>query len=133
MKVIFGLIVTAALILVGYLALQIVKPTPESETATTPLQSNVRMVGDLQIIEIKAKGGYTPRVSNAKAGVPTTLKLDTNGTFDCSSQVRIPSMNISRSLPPNGTTEIALGVLSEGVLQGTCGMGMYPFQINVQN
>jgi hypothetical protein len=42
-------------------------------------------------------------------------------------------MNISKALPPSGVTEIALGELKEGVLQGTCGMGMYPFQINVQS
>ena len=85
-----------------------------------------------QVIEIQAKGGYTPRVSVAKAGVPTILRLNTNGTFDCSSSVRIPSMNIFKSLPQSGTTDIDLGVQKTGTLQGMCGMGMYPFEINFQ-
>ncbi|MEI7689024.1 MAG: cupredoxin domain-containing protein [Candidatus Nomurabacteria bacterium] len=85
-----------------------------------------------QIIEIQAKGGYTPRKSIAKAGVPTILRFNTNGTFDCSSSVRIPSMNIFKSLPQSGTTDIDLGTQKTGVLQGMCGMGMYPFEIDFQ-
>jgi plastocyanin domain-containing protein len=134
MKMIFGLIVVGAVSLVGYLAMQIASPSGESQpSATGGAVNNVSMNGAQQIVEIKAKGGYTPEVSVAKAGVPTTLRINTSGTFDCSSQVRIPSMNISKALPPSGVTEIALGELKEGVLQGTCGMGMYPFQINVQS
>jgi plastocyanin domain-containing protein len=87
---------------------------------------------NIQIIEIKAKGGYTPRKSIAKAGVPTILRFDTNGTFDCSSSVRIPSMNIFKNLPQSGTTDIDLGVQKSGTLQGMCGMGMYPFEIDFQ-
>lgn len=93
---------------------------------------NVSVVDGKQIIEIKAKGGYTPRVSVAKANIPTILRFDTNGTFDCSSSVRIPSMNISKILPNSGTTDIDLGNPKLGTLQGICGMGMYPFEINFQ-
>lgn len=93
---------------------------------------NVRVVNGTQIIEIKAKGGYHPRISSAKAGIPTILRFDTSGTFDCSASVRIPSMNISELLPNSGTKDITLGTPSTGTLQGSCGMGMYPFQINFQ-
>ncbi len=93
---------------------------------------NVSIVDGKQIIEIKAKGGYTPRASVAKANIPTILRFDTNGTFDCSSSVRIPSLNISKILPNSGTTDIDLGNPNLGTLQGTCGMGMYPFEINFQ-
>ena len=134
MKIIFGSIVVVALLFGGYLAMQVANPS-QGDTAATPKTAaeNVSVVDGKQIVEIKAKGGYTPRVSTAQAGIPTVLKFDTNGTFDCTSQVRIPSMNISQSLPPSGVTEIALGSLEEGIVQGTCGMGMYPFQINVQS
>jgi plastocyanin domain-containing protein len=91
------------------------------------------MDGDRQIVEITAKGGYLPRMSTVKAGVPTVLRFNTKGTFDCSSSVRIPSLNISQVLPASGSTDIALGALVEGVLKGTCGMGMYPFELNVQS
>lgn len=94
---------------------------------------NVTIMDGKQIIEIKAKGGYSPRISIAKADLPTILRFDTNGTFDCSSSVRIPSMNISKVLPNSGSTDIDLGNPKLGTLQGTCGMGMYPFQVEFQS
>ncbi|MGB3072893.1 MAG: cupredoxin domain-containing protein [Candidatus Moraniibacteriota bacterium] len=130
MKIIFGLIVATAVIFLGYLLLQMGGATPQDQSVSV---SNVSIVDGQQIVEISAKAGYTPRVSQVKAGLPTVLRVDTQGTFDCSSQIRVPSLDISRSLPPSGVTDIALGTLEPGVLQGTCGMGMYPFELNVQN
>ncbi len=94
--------------------------------------NNVSIVDGKQIIEIRAKGGYAPRKSVAKAGVPTILRVNTEGTFDCSSSVRIPKLNISQNLPQSGVTDIDLGSSTVGVLNGTCGMGMYPFEIEFQ-
>lgn len=107
--------------------------TSQNTTQETGSVENVSVVDGKQIIEIKAKGGYTPRISIAKANMPTTLRFDTNGTFDCSSSVRIPSMNITKALPQTGSTDIDLGNPKLGTLQGTCGMGMYPFQIEFQS
>lgn len=95
-------------------------------------RDNVSIVDGVQIVEISAKGGYSPRKSVAKAGIPTVLRVDTNGTFDCSAIVRVPSMDISKNLPQSGTTDIPLGTSTPGVLNGSCGMGMYPFEINFQ-
>lgn len=133
MKTIFGLIVIAAIGMLGYIFSQSGSSGGNNQRVSSVSDGNVSLSDGKQVVEIKAKGGYLPRVSTAKAGIPTVLKFDTNGTFDCSSQVRIPSMNISQALPPSGVTEIALGTLKEGVVQGTCGMGMYPFEINVQS
>ena len=100
------------------------------QRSTTASQKNkVTVVEGKQIIQIRAKGGYTPLQSTAKAGLPTTIRFDTQGTFDCSSVVRIPSMGIARNLPPSGTTDIDVGSPIAGFLYGTCGMGMYPFEI----
>lgn len=90
---------------------------------------NVSVVDGKQIIEIRAKGGYQPRKSIAKAGIPTILRFDTSGTFDCSSSVRIPGLGISKILPQTGTTDIEIGLAKAGTLHGTCGMGMYPFEV----
>ena len=90
--------------------------------------NNVHVVDGKQIIEISAKGGYWPKTSTAKSGIPTVLRFNTNGTFDCSSSVRIPSLNIGRQLSQTGSTDIDIGEQS-GALRGTCGMGMYPFEI----
>ncbi len=95
--------------------------------------NNVSIVDGKQIIEISAKGGYQPRKSIAKTGIPTIIRFNTKGTFDCSSSVRIPSMNISKSLPQTGSTDIDIGNGQLGTLQGTCGMGMYPFEVEFQS
>ena len=91
---------------------------------------NVSIVDGKQIVEINAKGGYYPRISAAKSGVQTILRFNTSGTFDCSAAVRIPKMDITEYLPPSGATDIDLGIQPRGTLQGTCGMGMYPFEID---
>ncbi len=94
---------------------------------------NVTVVDGKQIIEISAKGGFTPEKSLAKAGIPTVIRFSTKGTFDCSSSVRIPSMNISQALPQTGSTDIDIGTQQVAILQGTCGMGMYPFEIEFES
>jgi len=98
-----------------------------------PNGNNVSVVNGIQIVEINAKGGYQPRKSVAKAGLPTVIRFVTKGTFDCSSSVRIPSMNISKMLPQNGSTDIDIGTPELATLQGSCGMGMYPFEIEFQS
>lgn len=103
-----------------------------SNTEKVPAGNNVSIENGQQVITIDAKGGYSPRISTAKAGIPTIIRFRTNGTFDCSSSVRIPSMNVSKSLPPTGSTDITLASPEPGPLQGMCGMGMYPFQVNFQ-
>lgn len=129
MQKILAIIVIAAVGFVGYLFTQRLGSDPASESGGA---NNVSIVDGQQIVTLTAKVGYTPRVSTVKAGIPTVLRVETKGTFDCSSQIRVPSLNISQSLPATGTTDIALGSLSVGELDGTCGMGMYPFQLNVQ-
>jgi plastocyanin domain-containing protein len=94
---------------------------------------NVEVKNGVQFINITAKGGYFPRTSIAKADIPTILRFDTNGTFDCSASVRIPSMNIAKILSRTGSTDIDLGTPKLGTLQGTCGMGMYFFEVNFQS
>ncbi len=106
-------------------------PNNKTSEYNEPVQ-NVFVDQGKQIIEIKAKGGFSPRKTYAKAGIPTILKMETKNTFDCSSSVRIPKMDISQSLPPTGVVEIDLGIPKVSVLKGTCSMGMYPFEINFQ-
>jgi plastocyanin domain-containing protein len=108
-------------------------------TKQSPIQGEPQVAGDnvtvvdgTQIIEIDAKGGYLPRKSVAKAGLPTVIRFNTQATFDCSSSVRIPSLDISKVLPQTGSTDIDIGTQEVGPLQGSCGMGMYPFEVEFQ-
>ena len=105
------------------------KQVDTAKVVPTDITSNVSMEGEKQIVAINAKGGYLPEVSVAKAGVPTIVRFNTTGTFDCSASVRIPTRDVSQVLPQTGTTDIDIGINQKGPLEGSCGMGMYPFEI----
>ena len=105
----------------------------KNNNATVINANNVSVVEGKQIIEIRAKGGYQPRKSFAKAGIPTILRFNTSGTFDCSSSVRIPTLGINQILPQSGITDIEIGTFATATLHGSCGMGMYPFEIEFQS
>jgi plastocyanin domain-containing protein len=94
--------------------------------------SNVTMENGVQVVEIRARGGYLPGRSVAKAGIPTIIRFKTSGTFDCSLAMRIPSKNISMFLPQTGSTDVDIGTSSAGTLQGMCSMGMYRFAVEFQ-
>ncbi len=108
------------------------KPSSSNQTKSETSVNNVSIIDGKQVIEIFAKGGYSPKQSVAKAGVPTILKFKTKGTYDCSSSLRIPSLNISKNLPGTGETEIEIGPQEVGEFAGTCSMGMYFFEIDFQ-
>ena len=124
--------IIVAVVLIGG-AFMLTKENSQTQADTQVAANNVTMVDGKQIVEISAKGGYQPRKSIAKAGIPTVIRFDTNGTFDCSSSVRIPSMNISKVLPQTGSTDIDVGTQEITTLRGTCGMGMYPFEVEFKS
>ncbi len=96
----------------------------------SPLINNVTIEDGKQIVTISAKGGYSPKVTEAKADMPTTLRVETQGTFDCSAVLAIPSMNYQKNLPPSGVTEVEIPPQKAGsTFEGLCGMGMYRFEI----
>lgn len=116
-----GVIVLGAVTLIG-------QGDASKETVSV---DNVTMINGKQIITITAKGGYQPKNSNAKSNVPTILRIKTQGTFDCSSALVIPSIGYRKNLPPSTTTDIELPAQKAGTnLQGLCSMGMYNFLIN---
>ena len=91
------------------------------------------MVDGKQIIDISAKGGYSPRVVEAKSRVPTVLRVNTQGTFDCSASLVIPKLSYQKFLQPSAIEEILISAeQAQGTLQGLCAMGMYGFQIKFQ-
>lgn len=112
----------------GMIVLSLPSPSTEKEAA-----NNVLITDNKQIVEIIAKGGYSPKVSLAKADVPTIIKVKTTGTFDCSAALTIPSIRYQKYLPASGETLIEIPPQKTGsTLQGVCSMGMYSFVIKFQ-
>ncbi len=101
------------------------KPNEVQETA-----QNTEIKDGIQYITIDAKGGYSPRVSSAKAGIETKLIIKTKGTYDCSSALVIKSLGYQKMLAQTGEEIIDIGIPKAGEpLRGTCSMGMYSFVI----
>ena len=124
------LVIISILIGVG-LIVGVIFLTGNSTDSNGIAGNNVNIINGKQIIEIRAKGGYSPKVTNAQAGIPTIIKMDTQSTFDCSSAVVIPSLGYRNFLPPSGETLIDVPPQKAGTkLQGLCSMGMYNFSIN---
>lgn len=124
-----GIALGIGLLIIGGALLLRIKPSSTEKVIPTSMTSNVFMEGEKQVVTIDARGGYLPEISVAKAGVPTIVRFNTTGTFDCSASVRIPSRDVSQILPQTGTTDIDVGINPTGPLTGNCGMGMYPFEI----
>ncbi|MDP2642201.1 MAG: hypothetical protein Q8P21_02835 [bacterium] len=117
------------IILIGVVAAGIIYLAKSGPTNLDVPANNTSIVDGVQIVEIVARGGYQPRKSVAQAGIPTILRFKTNGTFDCSLSLRIPSQNVSLFLPQSGNTDIDIGTPEAGTLQGMCSMGMYRFSV----
>lgn len=102
----------------------------EKQNNTVTASNNSEIKDGVQYVTITARGGYQPRSSTAKAGIPTKLIVKTNGTYDCSASLVIRQLNYRGMLPNAGETTIDAGTPKAGdVLKGTCGMGMYSFLI----
>ena len=122
--------IIAIIVSLGLIIGAVILTRPSADISTNASTENVSVVEGTQYIDITAKGGYSPRRTEAKAGVPTILRVNTKGTFDCSIALRIPSLRYGKNLSPNETAEIDLGTPQAGALNGTCSMGMYNFTIN---
>lgn len=122
-------ILIAAVLIGG--AIVLVSGNKDSNIGTQQAANNVSVVDGKQIITINAKGSYSPKLTTAKAGMPTVIKMNTQGTFDCTSALTIPSLGYRNNLPPSGETLIDVPPQKAGTtMKGLCAMGMYNFSIN---
>lgn len=105
--------------------------TNNTDSTSNQSAQNVQIKDGVQYVTIDAKAGYSPKVSTAKAGIPTKLVVKTNGTYDCSASLVIRSIGYQKILSQTGEEVIDIGTPKVGQpLQGLCGMGMYNFKIN---
>ena len=128
-----SIIITLALVVgIGIIFVGGSKSNSNTNTATSAnAVQNSEIRDGVQYFTIDAKAGYSPKISSAKAGIPTKLIVKTDGTYDCSASLAIHSIGYQKLLPQTGQTEIDIGTPKAGEpLQGVCGMGMYSFSIN---
>jgi plastocyanin domain-containing protein len=112
--------------------LYFVSDRPASSGGEVVQSQNVEIRDGVQYVTVSAKGGYSPRVTEIKGGLPTKLIVKTDGTYDCSASLVIRSVGFQKILQPTGEEIIDLGTPKSGEkVQGVCGMGMYNFQIKV--
>lgn len=103
----------------------------KTNNLNSPSVENIEIKDGIQYVRVDAGGGYSPRVSSAKAGIPTKLIMKTNGIYDCSASLVIRSIGYQSILPQTGETQIDIGIPVAGKpLQGVCGMGMYNFRVD---
>ena len=92
--------------------------------------STVSVVNGTQVIDLLAKNGYSPNLIAAKAGIPTTLRVKTDGTYDCSASLTVPQLGYRKFLQPTGSEDVAISPeQAHGTLNGVCAMGMKSFKI----
>jgi Cu+-exporting ATPase len=83
-----------------------------------------RVRGNVQEIEIKVKGGYSPNVIRVKKGVPLRLIFDRQEAGDCSSRVVFPDFHVSKTLPAFARTTLEFTPDKVGEFGFACGMNM---------
>lgn len=98
-------------------------------SSTAAAVAEVDAGGVQRIVLQVADTSYTPDRVTARAGVPTSLVLRTDGTRGCTRAFVIPSLGFRQVLPESGDTTVELAAPAPGVLAYTCSMGMYSGQI----
>ena len=83
-----------------------------------------RIDGDMQEAVIEVKGGYSPSIIEAEAGIPLRLVFDRKEDGECSSHVVFSDFGIDRLLPAFRTTTLTLDPLQPGEYGFACGMNM---------
>lgn len=122
-KIIFILTLAASIIFIA--AVIFVFPKTEEKI------SGIKEENGVQIIQIFARNGFTPKKITAKAEMPTRLEVETKGTYDCSSALVIPTLSYKKNLPQTGITKIEIPTQEKGSnITGLCAMGMYSFSID---
>ncbi len=122
-----AIVILAIGALFSILILAVIGQNPEDDSVEN---QNVFIENGKQVIEIVAKGGFRPRVTQAKSGMPTVLRIKTNNTFDCSSTIVIPALQYRARLESSGITEVEIPMQPAGKnIRGICAMGMYGFNI----
>lgn len=93
---------------------------------------NVRLENGEQVIDLAVyPNGYYPNNLIVRSGIPVRLNLTTYGGLGCTSQFRIPDLNVEKNLPLSGQEIVEFTPEKPGKMLFTCSMGMYTGTITV--
>jgi plastocyanin domain-containing protein len=137
-KIIVASILGVALLIAGAIFFT-AKQNPrviEDDTQAGQMEAQVgsaTIENGVQYVDIMVRGGYSPTVTKAQAGVPTVIRMKTENSYDCSIALVINDLDYQSYLPSTGVTEIQVPVeKAQGTLRGMCSMAMYHFQIDFE-
>lgn len=88
--------------------------------------------GDVQEVEIRVKGGYSPDLIRVREGVPLRLLFDRQESGDCTERVVFPDFRVSKHLPAFQRTAVELVPERSGRFPFACGMNMVHGELLVE-
>ena len=80
--------------------------------------------GNLQVLTITVKGGYSPSVVEVVQGARTRLLFDRQETGDCSSRIVFPDFKVNQNLPAYAATAVEFVPELVGDFGLACGMNI---------
>ena len=83
-----------------------------------------RVDNGVQEAVVEVKGGYSPAVIEAEAGLPLRLIFDRKEDGECSSHVVFSDFGVDLALPPFRTTTLTIHPDRPGEYGFACGMNM---------
>lgn len=93
---------------------------------STQTTGNIKLVDGKQEVTITAtNSGYKTSAKTIKKGVPVKLTIVSKNVQSCARSFIIPSLNVNKVLPINGTEVVEFTPTEDGILNFSCGMGMY--------
>lgn len=85
-----------------------------------------KIIEGKQMVTITAtNSGYKTDTQTIKKGVPVKLTIVSKNVQSCARSFIIPSIGVNKVLPVNGTQTIEFTPEKKGLLNFSCGMGMY--------
>lgn len=103
---------------------------PLSSTVSNSV-APVEVKNGVQTIEMRVVAtGYTPNSFTVKKGIPVKWKILGENVFGCQAYFVVPSLSIQKTIEP-GEQVIDFTPKESGVINFSCGMGMYRGQITV--
>lgn len=81
--------------------------------------------GKQEVIITATNSGYKTNTKTLKKGVPVKITINSKNVQSCARSFIIPSLNVNKVLPINGSEVVEFTPTENGTLNFSCGMGMY--------